>query len=101
MESRLGGILSLLSSAFIHLWTDKKVVFVQDFFKNSSVVDLQYRVSFRSTAQLFRYIYIYVYICILYILQILFPYRLLQNIKYSSLCYTVGLCAVRVFEWGS
>ena len=24
--------------------------------------------------------------------QILFPYRLLQNIEYSSLCYTVGLC---------
>ena len=33
---------------------------------------------------------IYIYINIL--LQILFPYRLLQNIKYSSLCYTVGPC---------
>ena len=43
-------------------------------------------------------IYVYIYICIylnymyIYILfQILFPYRLLQNMKYSSLCYTVSL----------
>ena len=36
------------------------------------------------------YIYIYIYICILF--QILFPYRLLQNIEYSLLCYTVGPC---------
>ena len=26
------------------------------------------------------------------VFQILFPYRLLQNIAYSSLCYTVGSC---------
>ena len=26
----------------------------------------------------------------IYILQILFPYRLLQNTVYSSMCYTVG-----------
>ena len=24
--------------------------------------------------------------------QTLFPYRLTQNIEYSSLCYTIGLC---------
>ena len=34
------------------------------------------------------YIYVYIY---MYIFQIIFPYRLLQNIEYSSLCYTVGL----------
>ena len=34
-------------------------------------------------------IHTYIYI---YIFQILFPYRLLQNIKYSSMCYTVGPC---------
>ena len=28
----------------------------------------------------------------LFFFQILFPYRLLQNIEYSSLCYTVGPC---------
>ena len=28
----------------------------------------------------------------IYFFQILFPYRLLQNIEYSSLCYTVGPC---------
>ena len=35
-----------------------------------------------------------VHMCInIYILfQILFPYRLLQNIEYSSLCYIVGSC---------
>ena len=33
-------------------------------------------------------LYIYIYI----IFQILFHYRLLQDIKYSSLCYTVGHC---------
>ena len=32
------------------------------------------------------YIYIHTYI----LFQILFPYRLLQDIEYSSLCYTVG-----------
>ena len=34
--------------------------------------------------------HIYVYISILF--PILFPYRLLQNIECSSLCYTVGPC---------
>ena len=24
--------------------------------------------------------------------QTRFPYRLMQNIEYSSLCYTIGLC---------
>ena len=28
----------------------------------------------------------------MYFFQILFPYRLLQNIEYSSLCCIVGLC---------
>ena len=32
---------------------------------------------------------VYIYITVF---QILFPYRLLQNIEYSSLCYTVGPC---------
>ena len=41
--------------------------------------------------QLDIYIYIYVYMNNIYILfQVLFPYRLLQNIEYSSLSYTVG-----------
>ena len=39
------------------------------------------------------YIYIYIYFFFLYILfQILFHYGLLQDIEYSSLCYTVGHC---------
>ena len=35
-------------------------------------------------------LYIYVYVYILF--QILFHYKLLQDIEYSSLCCTVGLC---------
>ena len=31
----------------------------------------------------------YVYI---FFFQTIFPYRLLQNTEYSSLCYTVGIC---------
>ena len=41
-------------------------------------------------------IYIYIYIYILF--QILFSYRLLQNIEYSSLCYTVGPCWLSVLH---
>ena len=49
------------------------------------------------------YIYIYIYVCVyiyiyIYIpFQILFPYRLLQNIEHSSLCYTVGPCWLSIF----
>ena len=61
-----------------------------------NIVDLQCCVGFRYTAKWFSFIYIYIYIYIfryIYILfQILFPYRLLQNIEYSYLCYTVGPC---------
>ena len=46
---------------------------------NWSIVDLQ---CFRCTAKWFIYIYI--------LFQILFHCRLLQDIEYSSLCYTVG-----------
>ena len=56
--------------------------------------------SFRCTAKWFQvYIYIYIYIYHISILfQLLFPYRLLQNIKYSSLCYTVGPCWLSVLH---
>ena len=42
-----------------------------------------------------RVIWLYIYISILF--QILFHYRLLQYIKYSSLCYTVGPCWLSIF----
>ena len=38
--------------------------------------------------------YMYMYIYILF--QILFPYRLLQNIECSSMCYTVDPCWLSV-----
>ena len=37
-----------------------------------------------------RYIYIYIYF--FFFFQILLPYRLLQSIEYSSLCYPAGPC---------
>ena len=46
-----------------------------------------------SVIYIYVYIHRYVYMCIymnIYIFQILFSYRLLQNIEYSSLCCTVG-----------
>ena len=52
-----------------------------------------------SVIYMYVYTYIHTYICVcvyiyiythMYFFQILFPYRLLQNIEYSSLCYTVG-----------
>ena len=53
-----------------------------------SIADLQCCVSFKGTAKWFHYTCTYIFI----IFQILFPYSLLQNIEYSSLCYTVGPC---------
>ena len=38
----------------------------------------------------YEYMYMYVFASILF--QILFHYRILQNIEYSSLCYIVGPC---------
>ena len=35
---------------------------------------------------------IYIYVLISILIQILSPYRLLEDIELSSLCYTVGLC---------
>ena len=58
-------------------------------FFNWSIVDLQCGLSFTCTAEWFSYTYIPLYIYSF--LKILFPYRLLQNIEYSSLCHIVGL----------
>ena len=55
------------------------------------MVDLQCCVSFRGTANWFSY----TYTCI-YSFQILFPYRSLQSIEQSSLCYTVGPCGLPI-----
>ena len=42
------------------------------------------------------YMYVCVYIYIYTIFHILFLYRLSQDIKYSCLCYTVGLCCLSI-----
>ena len=58
-----------------------------------SIVDLQCCVSFRCTKKWFSYIHMYIYIFI-FLFQILLHYRLLQDVEYSSLCYTVGPCCL-------
>ena len=40
------------------------------------------------------HIYVYAYIYMYIIFQILFRYRLVQDIECSSLCYTVGPCCL-------
>ena len=44
------------------------------------------------------HIHIYMYVCILF--QILFHSRLLQDIGYSALCYTVGPCCSSILYIG-
>ena len=71
-------------------------------FKSRRIVDLQCYVSFWYIAKQFSFIYsvihkykyIYIYIYILF--HILFHYGLLQDIEYSSLCYTVGPCCLSI-----
>ena len=106
-----------------YLFSFKKIIkfFNMFFIFYWSRVDLQSSVSFRCTEKWFGYIYVcvyiyiyiyiyihththththiyiymYVYILYIYILfQILFHYRLLQDIEYSSLCSTVGPCSL-------
>ena len=48
--------------------------------------------SYSKVIQLHIYIYIYIYI----LFHILFNYGLLQDIEYSSLCYTVGPCCLSI-----
>ena len=59
-----------------------------------SIVDLQYCFSFSCTAKWFSYTYIYVHIYILF--SIFFHYSLLEDIDYSSLCYTVNPCCLSI-----
>ena len=63
-------------------------------FKHWRIVDLKCCVSFRYTKKWFRLylylsIYLSIYLYVYIIFQILFPYRLLQNIEYSSLCWVL------------
>ena len=62
-----GGLLQCISKSFFFLLIE---------------IDSQCYVSFKCTAQWLLYI----------LFQILFHYRLLQNIEFGFLCYTIGLC---------
>ena len=59
------------------------------FFSNWSIVDLQCHISFKCTAVL------YSYTCIFF--QIIFHYRLLQDIKDRFLCCIIGPCYLSSF----
>ena len=47
--------------------------------------------------KLYTQTYIYVYI----LFQILFQYRLLQDVEYSSLCHLAGICCLPIFVYGT
>ena len=69
-----------------------KLILKINFF-NWSAVDLPCCVNFCCTATWFSYTYLYV--CIIF-LTILFHYDLSQDIKYSSLGYTLGPCLLSI-----
>ena len=78
------------------------IFFSSFFFFFLTEVQLGYNVILVSDAQqsdsvLYIHIYVYIHTCeYISLFQILFPYRLLENIEHSSLCYTVGLCYLSI-----
>ena len=86
-------VILAISCSFLcfHLLMYKMFSLVLCYFFYRRVVDLQ---CFGCTAKWFSFIYMCVCVCVyIYILfQILLHYRLLQDIEYSSLCYTVDPC---------
>ena len=87
---------SSLPKYFLHdkfqLWIGVELTRIFFFFFsfhlfNWSIINLKYCVSFKCIVKWFV---IYTYIPF----QFLFYYRLLQDIEYSSLCYTVGSCCL-------
>ena len=61
-------------------------------FFNCSIVHLQCYDHLICIANWFSYTYIYIFF------QIFFSYRLLQNVEFSSLCSTVGLCWLSILD---
>ena len=70
----------------------------QYFFLYWSTVNLQCWVSFKYTAKWFsyKYIHIHIYTHTHTLFHILFPYRLLLYIEYSSLCYKTEPCCLSI-----
>ena len=48
---------------------------------------------------LYTHKHTHTYICIYILFKILFHYRLLQDIEYSSLCYTINPCCLFYIQW--
>ena len=68
---------------------------------NWTRVDLKCCVGFRYTEKWFNYKYICIFIHIYIWIFIIFHYRLLRDIEYSFLCYTVGPCFFIYFIYSS
>ena len=66
-----------------HLWSSP--LSLNFFLKIYIIVKYSWLIVFQVHSKVIQF-YVYTYI----ILEIIFHYRLLQDIKYSSLCYTVG-----------
>ena len=80
----------LIMQNFLLIIIAKSLTFMQTkqlCFFSWDIVDLQGCVNFRCTTKWFSSTDIYIYF-----FQIFSPYRLLQNIEYSSLCCIVGPC---------
>ena len=69
-------------------WGHKELDTAERLTVTTFIVDLQCCVSFKCIAKGFSYIYV--------LFHILFHYGLLQDIEYSSLCYTAGPYCVSI-----
>ena len=78
-------LLSLV--ALVQWWNSR-------YFLKLNIVGLLHCASFRCIAKWFV---IHVYVYIIFFLKILFHYSSLQDIKYSSLCYTVNPCFFNIY----
>ena len=80
-------------TSFGYIYGYNRTDFLKIFILYWSTVDLQCCDSFKCIPKWFSYTYTYIYL-----FQNIFPFRLLQNIKQSSLCYTVGPCWLSILN---
>ena len=85
-------MLNFFKCIFYRYWDHMILFFFLIFILYWSTVDLQYCVSFRCTAKWFRHIWKK----FMYIFCIIFHYRFLQDIEYSSLFYAVNPCCLSI-----
>ena len=93
-------LLSEVTLQISLVWHKSFTLFFNHFFKlkHSWFTMLCYFQVYSKVIQLYIYmcIYVYMHVYIYILFQIVFHNRLLQDIEYSSLCYTVGLCCLSI-----